>query len=64
MKTLLTVIKVSLLIFALFMGYVFMTCDVMAGGLWIIFCMISYGTVYGMVTEYRENKAKGLKWYE
>lgn len=54
MKTLFVVFKVTLLIFALFMGYVFMTCDVMAGGLWIIFCMISYGTVYGMVTEYRE----------
>lgn len=54
MKTLFVVFKVTLLIFALFMGYVFMTCDIMAGGLWIIFCMISYGTVYGMVTEYRE----------
>lgn len=54
MKTLLIVVKTVLLIFALFMGYVFMTCDVMAGCLWIIFCMISYGTVYGMVTEYRE----------
>lgn len=54
MKTLLIIIKTVLLIFAQFMGYVFMTCDVMAGGLWIIFCMISYGTVYGMVTEYRE----------
>ena len=54
MKTLLIVVKTVLLIFALFMGYVFMTCDVMAGGLWIIFCMISYGTVYGMITEYRE----------
>ena len=58
MKTFLTVIKTFLLIFALFMGYVFMTCDVMAGGLWIIFCMISYGTVYGMITEYRECKEK------
>ena len=60
MKTLLTIIKTVLLIFALFMGYVFMTCDVMAGGLWIILCMVSYGTVYGMITEYREyreNKA-------
>lgn len=64
MKTLLIVVKTVLLIFAMFIGYVFMTCDVIAGGLWIIFCMISYGTVYGMVTEYRENKAKGLKWYE
>ena len=57
MKTLFAVFKVTLLIFALFMGYVFMTCDVMAGGLWIILCMTSYGTVYGMITEYRENKA-------
>ncbi len=51
MKILVTIIKTVLLIFALFIGWVFMTCDVMAGGLWIILCMTSYGA-----EEYRENK--------
>lgn len=58
MKILVTIIKTVLLIFALFMGWVFMTCDVMAGGLWIILCMTSYSAIYGMIEEYRENKAK------
>ncbi len=56
MKALLAIIKASLLIFTLFIGWVFMTCDVMAGGLWIILCMTSYGAVYGMIEEYRENR--------
>lgn len=64
MKTLLTIIKTTVLIFALFIGWVFMTCDIMAGAMWVILCMTSYGTVYGMIEEYREKKAKGLKWYE
>lgn len=64
MKTLLTVIKSILLILAILIGWVFMTCDVMAGGLWVILCIASYGTVYGMIEEYKEKKAKGLKWYE
>nr|DAE28923.1 MAG TPA: hypothetical protein [virus sp. ctmTa7] len=58
MKILVTIIKTVLLIFALLIGWVFMTCDVMAGGLWIILCITSYGAVYGIVEEYRENKAK------
>lgn len=58
MKTLLTIIKVALLIFALFIGWVFMTCDVMAGGLWVILCMTLYGGVYGMIEEYREKAKK------
>ena len=60
MKTFLTIIKTALLIFALFMGWVFMTCDVMAGGLWVILCITLYGTVYGMIEEYREKRQKAL----
>ena len=56
MKTILTVIKTVLLILAILIGWVFMTYDVMAGGLWIIFCIASYGTVYGIIEEYREKR--------